>query len=524
MSEKKSLENNRGFMGFIKFIERAGNKMPHPTILFLILTLIILVASFIFQGKSVTFLAPGDDGKMVEKTVEVVNLLTKRGIGDFIANILTNYKNLSTLTLLMVVIMGESVAENSGFFSAILRKSLLNTPRKVVTYALGVIGICANICGDAGMILGATLGAIIYSSIGRNPWIGIITGYAAAAAGYTANLIPASVDANLASITQQMLDTAGLPYQVHALSNYVFMVVSTFILAGVVAFISEKFLVPFFGDKHGKLSPEELEKAALTPEEERGVKHAKIAALIILALMLLATVPKDAMLRNPDNGQLVPKSPLMSALVPLIFLIFTAIGSAYGFGSGKFKSAKDVMFTMRDGLAENSMIWVIFFFVSQMLYAFNKSNLATMIAVNGEQFLKSRGFVGLPLMLTFILIVALINLFMYSASAKWLLLAPIFIPMFTNLGIHPALTQLAYRIGDSCTNSITPLNVCLVATVEILNKYRDPNLNKDPAGVGTIISTVFVFAIGLLISFMILFSIFWVLGLPIGVATDLTVM
>ena len=222
------------------------------------------------------------------------------------------------------------------------------------------------------------------------------------------------------------------------------------------------------------------------------------------------------MLRNAQ-GQLLPRSPLMTALVPLLFIAFVVLGSVYGIASGSIKKSKDIPVMMATGVSKNSATWVVFFFVSQFLYMFNTSKLATVISVGGERLLRSIGLTGLPLMLIFIVAVAIINVFMYSASSKYLILAPIFVPMFANLGLDPALTQLAYRIGDSCTNSITPLNACLIACVAILNSYRDERYNTEEAGIGTIIAPTFVFCMALLITFIVLFVIFWLGKFPIGI-------
>lgn len=500
-------------------IERVGNKIPHAAYLFLFLIVGISIISAIcsFFGVSVTYSTTGNEGEIVDKTVTVYNMLSKEGLAGFLSNMLTNYKDLAILSQNIMLVMAFSLAEETGFFSALMRKCLLSAPKSITVYALAVIGICCNICGDAGMILACTLGAIVYKAIGRNPWVGAITGYAAAAAGYTANLLPASIDANLSNITQTVCDAMGIDYTIHAFSNYIFMVVATLVLAFVVTFISETFLVKMIGDRKTTPSPEELDKARPTPEENKGLRYSLITFAIFVVLLLIATVPTNGMLRNA-NGGLLPTSPLMSSIVPLIFLAFVILGCAYGVGSGVLKKSKDVPVMMAQGVARNSATWVVFFFVAQFLYVFNTSQLATVISVGGERFLRSIGLTGLPLMLVFIVIVAIINVFMYSASSKYLILAPIFVPMFANLGTNPAFTQLAYRIGDSCTNSITPLNACLIACVAILNNYRDPQYNKEEAGLGTIIAPVFVFCIGLLIGFMVLFVIFDLFNIPIGLA------
>lgn len=365
------------------------------------------------------------------------------------------------------------------------------------------------------MILSCSLGCIVYKAIGRNPWIGGITGYAACAAGYTANLLPASIDVNLSRITQDMCDTMGLDYTVHVFSNYVFMVVATFILAAVTTIISETFFVKMMGDRKSDPTPEELEKAKLSPAEKKGLRCSGIAFCVYAIILLIWTVPKNGWLRNADGG-LVPSSPLMSGIVPLIFIAFLTLGISYGIGYGSIKNSRDIPLLMAEGIKKNAVVFVIFFFVAQFLYVFNTSQLATVISVSGERFLRSIGLTGLPLLVLFIILVAIINVFMYSASSKYLILAPIFVSMFANLGIDPAFTQLAYRIGDSCTNSITPLNACLVASVTILNQYRDERYSTEEAGLGTIIAPTFIVCMAMVVTFIIQFIVFYVFNLPIG--------
>lgn len=517
MTSTHNTSSDGWIMRMTRTVERVGNKMPHSAYLFLYLMIIICVASAVCSalGISVTYTTIGKNGAAVENTVKVFNLLSKAGISDYLTKMLTEYKALTLLSQNIMLVMAFSVAEESGFFSALMRKTLLSAPQAAVVYALCVIGVCCNICGDAGMILACSLGAITFKAIGRNPWIGGITGYASCAAGYTANVIPASIDANLANITQQVCDAMGIGVSVHVLSNYTFMVVSTFVLAAVCTVVCETFLVKMMGDRKGASTPEELDKASLIPDEEKGLRASGIAFLIFIALLLLATVPSDGMLRNAD-GTLLPKSPLMTAIVPLVFIAFITLGVTFGIAGKVIKKSKDIPVMMAQGVAKNSSTWIVFFFVSQFLYMFNTSKLATVISVGGERFLRSVGLTGLPLMLLFIVIVSIINVFMYSASSKYLILAPIFVPMFSNLGIDPALTQLAYRIGDSCTNSITPLNACLIACVSILNSYRDEQYNHEEAGIGTIIAPTFVFCMALLVTFILLFIVFWYAKWPIG--------
>lgn len=504
--------------GIIATIERVGNKMPHPVILFLFLIVALMIVSLICAqlGVSVTYQVTGNDGELIEKTAAAINMLSKEQLVNFLVGATDNFKTFSTLSLSIIMVMGMALSEKTGFFSALLRKTLLSAPKGIITYALAVIGICCNICSDPGVLLASTLGGIIFKSLGRNPWVGIFCGYVSAAVGFTANLLPAATDAVLGSMTNEVCEMMNLPYTVHPLSNYIFMAVSTFVLAAVVAVLTETFLVKTLGDSKTELSGEALEKAKPSKEENRGLRFAGVAFLVLLAILLWGCVPSDGFLRN-ENGQLLPTSPLMSSIVILLSIIFTVLGVAYGIGSGVIKSGKDYAKFAKQGLEDMNLTFILFFLVSQMLYVMNTSNLATIISVSGERLLRSIGMGGFPLLVVFILVVGIINLCMASATSKWAILAPVFVPMMTNLGIHPAVIQTAFRIGDTCTKGITPMSPMLWATLEILNANRDPRYNKEEAGVGTVISIVSVFSIVMLVAFIALFAVFYFLNIPVGI-------
>ena len=153
---------------------------------------------------------------------------------------------------------------------------------------------------------------------------------------------------------------------------------------------------------------------------------------------------------------------------------------------------------------------VLVFFAAQFIYWFNYSNLGLVLAIDGAQFLKNIGFTGIPLILAFVLLAAFLNLFMGSASAKWAIMAPVFIPMFMLLGYHPGLTQAAFRIGDSVTNVITPMMSYFALIVTYAQKYDEKN------GIGTIISLMIPYTVIFLIVWAVMITIWLLLGIPVG--------
>jgi aminobenzoyl-glutamate transport protein len=510
---------------FAKTVERVGNKLPHPVYIFIYLLIAVMIASAICSalGVSVTYDAAGSDGTVSEKTVSVINLLSRSELQNFIGNISNAYNQVKTLNLLIIVVMFMAVAEEVGLFQSALRKLLLKAPRILATYALCVVGICANICSDAGMILSPTLGAVLFKALGRNPWIGIAAGYGAAAAGFTANLLPVTTDVALSGISAQLAEAEG--YHVHALSNYIFLVVATIVAGATLAYVTEKFLTPLYGDyKEGEKLKDEsgLISYALRPEEEKGLKRSGIGALCFIVFLILGclpvkNVPLLGFFRDPDTFTLVPKSPLLSGIVPVICIFFLCIGIPYGVTTGAIKKKSDIPSLMIKGVEKMAGLISIFFFCSLFIYQFNRSGLSTIISVSGEMLIRSFGLEGFPLLVVFILVITVINIFMYSGTAKWMILAPVFIPLFSRLGIHPAMTQLAYRIGDSSTNNLTPLNACLLATIVLMQQYRDPELNPEEPGIGTVLSGQFVVSITILVTMILLLAVFYYTGLPIGI-------
>lgn len=507
----------KGIVKFFAFVERVGNKLPHPMWIFVILMVTTLLLSFVFSqmGVSVTYMESNSKGEVTEKTVEIINLLSKDELARLFSTFTDNVLNNAVLGNVITISMCMVLAEQTGFFDAALRKMLLGAPRAVITFALALMGVCANIAGDAGNVLAATLGAMVFKAIGRNPVIGIVTAFSAASAGYTANLAIANQDVTLSTTTGVIAESLGYT-GFHPLINWYFLATATLALAVVCTLISEKIVTPLVGDYQTLADASGMKKYELSAAESRGLRNAGIAALIFVVVLLLCTVPSSGMLRNSD-GQLLPSSPLIDSIPVLVGLFFAIVGAVYGFSSGYIKSINEVPRIMQKGIARVASMIMILAIMSQFTTVFKRSNLATVISVNGQGFLKAIHLNGLPLLYIFILLVCFINFFMTSGSNKWFILAPIFVPMFAGLGIHPALTQIAYRIGDSCTNNISPLSSTLPVAIALVEEYWDKNRTDKP-GLGTVISYQLPFSIGFFITFIILLTIFYVFNIPLGPA------
>ncbi|MDD2453246.1 MAG: AbgT family transporter [Synergistaceae bacterium] len=510
MANSIQAEKNGIFIRFINTVERAGNKLPHPFFLFIYLGVIVLVLSFLMAGLSVTYTSASSGGaEMKETTIVVKNLLSS----DYIKGILKNwtkiYVNFAPLGLVMVMMLAIGFAQDTGLFNAFMKKTLLGAPAFMVTFVLAIVGVCGNMASNAGVVLGATLGAALFSSLGRNPIIGALTGYAAAHGGFSANLFPSGTDVTLAGITQSAATGMHIQAPTHPLINYYFMIAATFVIAIAVTFVTERIMPKIV--KHGGIQQQIDSK--VTDMENRGLRYAAVGLVIFLVCMLALSVPEKAFFRAA-NGSLVPKSPLIDSIVAILFIFFVVVGSFFGIGAGTIKKMADVPKFMGNGIRDSISFCVIAFPAALFIQFFNDSKIANYIAVNGAEILEAFNFQGIPLAIAFVFLTIFCNLFMTSASSKWLFLAPIFVPMFYQLGFNPALTQVAYRIGDSVSNPIAPINYFLPIVLGIMNKYREEG--DGEFGLGTLISYMLPYSMVLALV-LISFMVFWMLlGIPLG--------
>jgi aminobenzoyl-glutamate transport protein len=516
----KSVENKKtvsGFEKFIKTVEIVGNKLPHPFTLFALLTAIVLLLSFILakMGVSVTYMAAGRAGEgIAEKTVAVTNLLSYGPLRAFIQEFVKIYVNFAPLGLIMVMMLGISLIEQTGLISALMRKTILGAPSYMVTAVLSIVGICANLASDAGIIFTPAIGGALYKALGRNPIVGIITGFAAATGGFTANLLIAGTDVLLSGITQSAAQGMGINAPVHPLINWYFMIAATAVLTLVTTLVTEKFTVRILGDRTAKADASDLKKHALTEEENKGLRAAGIAALICIAVLLLLAVPQNGFLRS-DDGSIIPSSPLLKGVIAILFFFFFVVGTAYGKAAGIIKTEKDIPKLMQKGLQGSLSFLVVVLTAAIFVHFFNASNLTTILAVKGADALKAMNLTGIPLLVLFIILSTFVNLFITSGSAKWLILAPIFVPMFSIVGLSPAATQLAYRIGDSSTNIISPISYYIPVIIGLIEQYKSEE-EKNTTGIGTVISLTMPYSLAYLVSLTALLIVWYLLRLPLG--------
>ena len=489
--------------GFLDWVEKVGNKIPHPFILFFSLTVFIVVISAVCASMGVEVVNP-----VTNKVVPAKSLISAEGANFMLQKMVTNFTGFSPLGLVLVMTLGIGLAEHVGLVSALMRNTILSIKASpaMLTYIIFVIGICGNLASDAAIVVIPVISAFIFLSLGRHPLAGLAVGYASTTAGFSANLIVAGTDALLAGISTEAVRIVNPGYQVSIVSNWYFMAVSTFMLALVGTYVTIKIVEPRLGKYTGS---KQISNEAVTDIEKAGLRKSGLYTALYLLTIVAAVIPTNSFLRNAKTGSLM-NSPLLDAIVPMLFLMFLIAGTVYGKHVGKIKVAGDIPKYMTIAIKDMSSYIVLVFIIGQFIALFNWSNLGYILAVNGANMLRAMNLSGTPLFVMFILLSTFINLFIGSGSAKWALLAPIFIPMFYMLGSPPELTQVLYRIGDSATNIITPLFPYMPIVLGLAQEY------EPESGVGTIISTMMPYSMYMLV-FWIIMAIIWIqLNIPLG--------
>lgn len=492
---------------FLDVIEKGGNKLPHPISLFWIFCLIIIVISAIAAAAGAQVTYNGLDRKTMEikeTTLTIKSLLNPEGIRYIFSSMVTNFTGFAPLGTVLVALIGIGVCEKTGLMGATLRKVVAATPKKTLTAMVVFAGVMSNIASDAGYVVLIPLGALIFLSFGRHPLAGLAAAFAGVSGGFSANLLLGTLDPLLSGITTEAAKILRPDYFVNPASNYYFMFVSTFVITLLGTFITDKIVEPRLGKYTGD---EVATTEELTDIERKGLKFAGLSILVFVAIMAFLTIPENAILKS--HGTL--KEWTSKGLVPTLMLFFLIPGLVYGKVIGTIKSDKDVASMMGSALATMGGYLALSFAAAQFIAYFNYTHLGTYLAVKGADTLQKIGLTGVPLIVLFIFVAAFINLFMGSASAKWAIMAPVFVPMLMRLGYSPEFTQLAYRIGDSTTNIITPLMSYFAMIVAFMQKY-DKN-----SGMGTLISIMLPYSIAFLVGWTILLIVWFVLGLPIGI-------
>lgn len=504
-NDKKSLINR-----FLDTIEWAGNKLPDPAVLFLILMLIVWVVSAILAPINFTEIDP-----RTEEELRVQSLLTGPQFASFLANMVRVFITFAPLGIVLVAMLGVGVAEHSGYINAGLKYVLSFTPQLLLTPMLILVAIVSHTAADAGYVLVIPLGGVIFYAAGRHPLAGIAAAFAGVSGGFSANFIPSGIDPLLQGFTQssaQILDTTIL---LNPLNNWFFTSASSIVVIAVGWYLTDKVVEPRLkATPVDEVIEDEPKMEELSSREKTAFfvsTFVMIAGIIGLALW---TIPGDSAMRSPDGEITAFDAPLMQSIVPLIFLLFWLPGVIYGYMSRTFTNSKEVIASMSKAMSGMSYYVVMAFFCALFIDAFTKSNIGALIALKGANYLEALAMPSALTIVGIVFLTAFVNLLVGSASAKWALISPIFVPMLMTNGISPDLTQAAYRVGDSVSNIITPLLPYFPLVVVFCQRY------VKSTGIGTLVSMMLPYFFGLLFVWTLFLLAYWGLGIPLGLQSN----
>lgn len=515
--EKKKKTKGEFFKRMLDKVEVVGNKLPQPVTLFAMLMVITLLLSWIFGGVTVDHPGKeagltGPDGNPVE-TIEVVNLLSREGVQMIFTKMVSTFANFPPLGLVLVVMLGIGVAEYTGLISVALRLFVSKVPKSIITFSIVVAGMLSSVAADAGYVVLIPLGGAIFMGMGRHPLAGIGAAFAGVSGGFGANLLPTGLDPMIAAFTEPAAQIIDPDYTVNPLSNYYLMAASVPLIGLIGTWVTEKILVPRLGKYNPTSDIEIEEEKPISRREVHALGWSFLGVVVVLGLFMLTIIPADGLLRgeiDPVTGSRSFK-PFYDSLVPVMFIVFFVAGLVYGIAAGTIKTDKDVTDMTAKSMSTMGMYIVIAFVAAQFVAYFNWSHLGSVLAVKGSDALNAIGFTGGPLLVAFIIVSSMVNLVMGSASAKWALLAPIFVPMLMLMGYSPETTQAAYRIGDSYSNILTPLLPYFPLVIVFAQKY------VKEVGIGTLISMMIPYAIAFAVVRIPMLLVWIWAGLPLGI-------
>ena len=489
---------------FLNAIEKIGNLLPHPAILFVLLITILMIASAIASAYGLSI----DDPRKAGSQISIVSLLSMKEFVRFASHTVSNFTNFPPLGTVLIAMLGVGIAEASGFLSTAIRALVLNSPKKLITLIIVFAGIMSNLVSDFGYVVLVPLAAMIFHSLGRHPLAGIAAAFAGVSGGFSANLLIGTLDPIMSGITQEASRLIDPTYVVGVEANWYFMCVSTFLITFLGYFVTEKIVEPRLGKYQGEVEEGGIKK--LSQLEKKALLFAFLGVSIYVALVLLCILPQDSLFRNPKTGSLIG-SPFFKGIIFFVFFSFAIPGIIYGLITKSIKNATNIVEAMAGGMKTMAMYLVIIFFAAQFIKLFEWSNFGPYLAIQGANLLKSADLNPALLLILFVLVSATINLLISSASAQWALIAPIFVPMLMLLGYAPEVIQAAYRIGDSTTNLITPLLAYLPVILAVAIRY------KPDTKMGTMISMMFPYTVAFLIGWCFLLYLWvFVFNLPVG--------
>jgi aminobenzoyl-glutamate transport protein len=491
----------------LDWVERAGNKLPDPAVLFLFALLITWALSVALAPVSFSAIDPRTGDPVVIK-----NLLAGQEITSFMSQMVQIFVSFPPLGVVLVAMLGIGVAEHTGFINVALRALLSFTKRSLLTPMVITVGIISHTAVDAGYVLVVPLGGVIFYAAGRHPLAGIAAAFAGVSGGFSANFVPSAIDPMLAGITEAGARVLDAELLVNPLNNFFFTASSSLLIILLGWLLTDKVVEPRLQKTPLDGDLENLPKMEpLQPAESRALRWALFSMVAMIAVVTLTTLPATSPWRDAAGELAGPTAPLMRSIVPLIFLLFIIPGIVFGYAAGTVKTHRDVIEGMAKAMSGMGYYIVMAFFAAQFIWAFGQSNLGALIAIEGANFLRNLGMPAQVTLVGIVFVTGFVNLLVGSASAKWALLAPILVPMLMSLGISPDLTQAAYRVGDSTTNIITPLLPYFPLIVVFCQRYF------TGAGIGTLVAMMLPYSVVFMIAWSAYLLLYWAVGIPLGV-------
>ena len=512
MSEERAQTNGGAPTGILATIERVGNKLPDPAVLFIALLFIVWILSWLLSYFTYSVIDPRTGDPVV-----IINQLSGGAFTQFTSRMVTNFSGFPPVGVVLVAMLGIGIAEHTGFITSAIRALLNVTAKWLLTPMVILVGIVSHSAVDAGYVLVIPLGGVIFYAAGRHPLAGIAAAFAGVSGGFSANFVPSSLDPLLQGLSQAGAQILDPNVVLNPLNNYFFTTASSLLIISLGWYLTDKVVEPRLRDTAVDGDAEDLpEMHDLKPNERRGLRWALIAMGLGLVILAATIVPEGSPWRAPNGNLTSGAAPLMASIVSLIFLLFLVPGVVFGIVSGSMKSSKDMIDGMSKSMHDMAYYLVIMFFIAQFVYAFNVSNLGVLLALQGAAALKALAMPAAVTIVGIILLTAFVNMFVGSASGKWGLLAPIFIPMLMTLGISPDLTQAAYRVGDSSTNIITPLMPYFPLVVVYCQRY------VKSTGIGTVTAMMLPYSMWFLLTWTIFLLVYYMIGFPLGLQSSYT--
>jgi aminobenzoyl-glutamate transport protein len=525
-------------------IERAGNKVPHPVMIFVYLIALVIALSVVLDafnvGVTEEILVPTDapvtaegylGGSSVpidvtapdwdqhyttqEVRVDVRSLLTVDGLRFIFTSFVSNFGNFSVVPVIFVAMIGVGVAEEAGLMAALIRRLVSVAPGGFLTFAIVLVGGISSVATDAGYLILIPLGAAAFLSVGRHPLAGVAAAYAGVSAAFSVNILIAPIDALVTEMTNESISLVDPSKTITITSNLYFSIVSTIVMALVITLVTSRIIEPRLGAyTAGSGSGDETENtdaSALAPEDEgRGIRYAAVGIVLALIAIVLLTLPSGAPLRDPESDAIIGNTPFMDSLIFLITLVFLVAGIAFGIGAKTITSSTDVVNGVVKTFSGLSGLIFMLLVISQFIAYFNFSNMPNVIAGGLAHLLERADVNEVVLLVGFILVICLLDIIIPGVLPKWAIFAPIFIPLFMRLGVAPQTVLAAYRVGDSPMNVITPLMVYLPFIVIVAQRY------EKSSGIGTIISLMIPYTLVVLLIWTIFFVVWYLVGIPLG--------